>query len=254
MKILFAPLAFVALSGAALIHSSIPAGTVLPVTLRGSLSTSRSQPGQVIKARIMQDIPLREEGKILAGSYLTGTVISVTPAAPGTSARISFKFDRLVRSHGSVPIVLTLRAVASILEIRAAQQLRYADPGSPQSANTTFQVGGEVVYRGGGHVMSGRTIVGEPLLGDDVLGRIRANPDGNCEGAIDGNDQPQALWLFSSDACGVYGYSHVRIVHAGRTPPLGEMVLTSERGEINIQGGTGMLLRVILPPSPDSGF
>jgi hypothetical protein len=82
---------------------------------------------------------------------------------------------------------------------------------------------------------------------EDVIGRVRANPDRNCRGAIDGNDRPQALWLFSADACGVYGYRHLKIEHAGRTNPIGEITLSAERGEINIRGGSAMLLRVNSP-------
>jgi hypothetical protein len=108
-------------------------------------------------------------------------------------------------------------------------------------------MGGETVYRGGGHVMDGRTVVAEPVNDEDVIGRVRSSSNGNCRGAIDGNDRPQALWLFSTDACGVYGYRHLKIENAGRTNPIGEITVSAERGEINIRGGSAMLLRVNNP-------
>ena len=259
MKGFFLRLAFLTLSGVALLtpsgaafaQGSIPAGTVIPAALHGSLSTTKSQPGQVVKARIMQDIPLGEGSKIRAGSYVEGKVISVTPASNGNPARITFEFDRLVTSKGAAPIATNLRALASILEVNSAQIPQYDDRGSSSYVNTTWQIGGETVYRGGGHVMDGKRIVGEPVNDEGVLGRVRANPEGNCRGAIDGNDQLQALWLFSSDACGVYGYRHVKIEHAGRTSPMGEITLSSEWGEINIRGGSGILLRVINSSAPN---
>ena len=60
MKGFFLPLALLLISGAgaAFVKISIPAGTVLPVALHGSLSTTKSKVGQVVKARVMQDIPL----------------------------------------------------------------------------------------------------------------------------------------------------------------------------------------------------
>jgi hypothetical protein len=243
--------ALLTLSSAAFAQISVPPGTVIPVALHGSLSTTKSKPGQVVKARIMQDIPLGEGSKIRAGSYVEGKVISVTPASNGNPARITFEFDRLMTSKGATPITTSLRALASTLEVNSAQIPQYDDRGSSSYVNTTWQIGGETVYRGGGHVMDGKRIVGEPVNDEGVLGRVRANPDGNCRGAIDGNNQLQALWLFSSDACGVYGYRQMKIEHAGRTSPMGEITLSSERGEINIRGGSGMLLRVNNPSTPN---
>jgi len=77
-----------------------------------------------------------------------------------------------------------------------------------------------------------------------VLVRLSAKPGTKCRGNIGDNDRPQALWLFSSDACGTYGFSDLAILHAGRSDPLGEIMLASEHGDLNIRGGSGMLLRV----------
>jgi hypothetical protein len=99
--------------------------------------------------------------------------------------------------------------------------------------------------------MDGKTIVGEPVEEEGVLGRVRASSDGTCRGAVEGENRVQALWLFSSDACGVYGYKRVHIERAGRTSPLGEITLKTERGDINIRGGSGMLLRVNNPSVGD---
>jgi len=49
---------------------------------------------------------------------------------------------------------------------------------------------------------------------------------------------------FSSDACGLYDFPNVTLAHAGRTDPVGQITLLSSRGNLNIRGGSGMLLRV----------
>jgi hypothetical protein len=255
MKGFFLPLALLLISGAgaALVKPSIPAGTVIPVALHGSLSSKKSIPGQLVKARVMQDIPLGEGGKVRAGAYVQGKVIALTPAASGRGATITFEFTQLVTTWGTEPITTNLRALASIVEVNSARIPQYDDRGSSSYVNTTWQIGGETVYRGGGHVMDGKMVVGEPVGDEGVLGRVRASLDGNCRGAVEGENRPQALWLFSSDACGVYGYRHVKIEHAGRTSPLGEITLKAERGDINIRGGSGMLLRVNNPSAEDGG-
>jgi hypothetical protein len=117
------------------------------------------------------------------------------------------------------------------------------DRGTSENAWTTDQIGGEVVYRGGGPVANGVMAVGEPTH-DGVLVHISAKPGSKCRGEVDGNDRLQATWVFSSDACGVYDMPNLEIPHAGRTNPVGEITLASDKGDVNVRAGSGMLLRV----------
>jgi hypothetical protein len=222
---------------------SIPPGTILPVRL-GSLSSQKAKKGAVIKARIMQDVPLEKGSKLRAGSKVLGHVIDVSPAKPGQRATLAIKFDTVVRGKESIPVATHLRAMASRLEVEFAQ-VPPIGPGETDVYDwlTTVQVGGEVVYGKGGEVTNGNRVVGRSVY-DGVLARVNAREGTNCHGAVEGNDRPQAFWVFSSDACGAYGFPTVTISHAGRTDPRGEIVLVSERGPLNIRSGSGMLLRV----------
>ena len=65
-----------------------------------------------------------------------------------------------------------------------------------------------------------------------------------CRAVVNDNNHPQALWLFSADACGVYGIGNLRIDHAGRTAPTGTIVLSAKHGKLNLRGGSALLLRV----------
>ena len=90
--------------------------------------------------------------------------------------------------------------------------------------------------------------VGKPVTGTTgVLVKMAANPGSPCEGDIDEHQGPQALWVFSSDACGVYGLDDMMIAHAGRTKPIGIIELGSKNGQVRVPGGSGMLLRVLGP-------
>ena len=227
---------------------AIPAGTILPVRLNSTLSSAKSKPGQIITARIMQDIPLSSGTRIKEGSKVVGNIVEVTPASAGNAARISLRFDKLVTGHQKISITTNLRAIAGFMRINEAQ----TPPIGPGESDvyrwlTTVQVGGDVVYGEGGPVTTGNDpndVVGKAVAGG-VLSQVRANEAAKCRGAIEGNEGPQALWVFSSDACGTYGLEHITIVSAGRSGVTGVIVFSSDKENVKIPGGAGMLLRVI---------
>jgi hypothetical protein len=226
-------------------QQAVPPGTVLPIRLNSSLSL-KTRPGKVISGRIMQDVTLTDGASLRAGTRVLGHVIRVSSETEGVStAELSFAFDKVMVSNRAVPITTNLRAMASFMEVEGAQVPENGpDRGTPESAYTTVLVGGDVDYRGGGPVMEGSNIVGRPILGG-VVSEVSLNPGSGCRGSIDGNNSPQALWVFSSDACGLYGFPGVEIAHSGRRNPVGEIVLKSNSRKLNVPSGTGMLLRVI---------
>jgi len=226
---------------------AIPSGTILPIRLNSTISSATGKPGQVITGRVMQNVLLASGGKIKEGSKIIGHIVDVTPATAGAQARVSFQFDKLVFSNQTITILTNLRAIAGFMEVLDAQTPTTA-PGEGDNfyALTTVQVGGDVVYGVGGPVTTAENsdqVVGKASA-DGVLGQVRAKEGTKCRGAIDGNNFPQSLWVFSSDACGAYGLEHVSIAHAGRTDPTGVIILTSNSGKLRIPAGAGMLLRV----------
>lgn len=158
--------------------------------------------------------------------------------------RLVICFDSIKTRTGNIPIRANLRAMASMMAVEdASLPEEMSDRAIPPDLATTEQIGGEQVYRGAGPVMSGERVVGKPEP-YGVVGLPRANHDRGCRGMVDGNDQPQALWLFSTDACGLYGFDGLEIQHSGRTEPGGNIVLTSIKSKLAVNGGSGLLLRV----------
>jgi len=227
-------------------QNSIPPGTILPLALQSSLNSRKVRSGQIVTARIMQDLPLPAE-KIHAGAKVIGHVTRVKPASASDGAQISVRFDTLVVSGRSTPITTNLRAVASMMAVEEAQLPESGpDRGTSENAWTTNQVGGQVVYRGGGPLADGLRPVGEPTT-HGVLAPVASRSGTPCRGEIEGDDRAQAFWIFSSDACGTYDFSNLEIVHAGRCDPLGEITLASLKGDLLVRAGSGLLLRVNSP-------
>lgn len=242
VKILIAILFSAALAGA----QEIPAGTALPVQLTSTLDARKIQPGQPISAVIQQDVPLPGGAKIPAGARVNGQVLQ-GGVNPDGSSYLHLRFDQVRAKKREIPVSTSVRAVASWWEVQNAQ-LPSRTPTRGESATnwTTTQIGGDVVYRGGGHVMHDDAVVGEPVY-RGVLAQLYAVPDAGCE--TDSNDRPMALWVFSSYACGAYGFEDLRIAQAGRSHPVGEIVLVS-KSLIKLHSGSGWLLITQAPPQP----
>lgn len=225
----------------------IPRGTILPIQLATSISSTKTKSGTEITAKIMQDVPLHAGQKIPKGSEVHGKVTAISRVGPGAQPEISVRFDRLLVKHEETTLTTNLRAIAGYVEIEQAQiPVEAAGEGDVYDWLTTKQIGGDDVFGKGGTVTAWNNpseVVGRSTY-NGVLSRISSREGTSCRGELYGNDMPQALWLFSSDACGVYGMPHVTIAHAGRNEPLGLIVLRSSDRRLNLRSGTGMLLRV----------
>jgi hypothetical protein len=160
---------------------------------------------------------------------------------------IQIRFDRVEIEGRQVPITTSLRALASPHDVQEAQLPRYGSVrGDPAASWTTTQIGEDVVYRGGGHVMHHDKVVGDPVH-NGVLTVLVAVPQPGCRTAS--GDRRLALWVFSSSACGIYGFRHVDIPQAGDTDPVGDITLRSWKS-VNV--GTGSALLLITSEKPAS--
>jgi hypothetical protein len=216
----------------------IPPGTALPVILSSTINSDKVQTGQAISATIAQAVPLLSGSKLRAGSRVNGQVIQVGRSADGSSF-VRIAFDRVTANGRTFPMTTSLRAIASSREVQEAQLPKHGARRGDSPANwTTVQIGDDIVYRGGGHVMHGAEIVGDPVQ-DGVLAVLLAVPQPGCGSSS--SDRRLALWVFGSSACGVFGLGHLDISHAGNTAPIGEIVLRSSKS-VRVDRGSALLL------------
>jgi len=234
----------IALSTQLLAQNAIPAGTVLPVQLNSSLSSDKARAGQRITGRIMQDVPLPGGRKIHAGAKVAGHIVSVDQGRIGQPPEITLRFDTLKFGHQTLPVSTNLRALASMMDVDDAQiPTTGPDRGTPWAWTTRNLIGGEVAYGQGGPVARGTDVVGQALA-SGVLIAVKPNATAGCRGEVADGAQLQALWIFSSDACGLYDLPNLTLAHAGRTAPVGQITLLANKGSVKVLGGSGMLLRV----------
>jgi hypothetical protein len=199
---------------------SIPASTILPVTLNSTLRSDKTESGATLTATVMQDVPLGAGKTLRRGSKVTGHVVKVSiPGKRSDEAKVSFQFDGLRFENRTVPITAKLRALASFMEVDAAQVPTTGGDGASEAGWSLVKIGGD---------------------------QIHINPDvgAQCGGRNNANKTAQAFWLFSPDACGTYGLGDVQIGRSGHSAPLGEVTLTSNGKAVRVRRGSAMLLLV----------
>lgn len=229
--------------------SQLPVGLIVPVSLENALEVKNAQKGTPLESRVMQEVPLAGREKIPLRSIVKGAVLAVVQDSDGSGVSVTIAFTTLDDRKNVVSMSASLRAIASYIAVRDAQTPWTAgDSGTPADWANTIQIGGDVRYGDGGVVRTRtKQKVGKGVFGG-VLVHVQENPKGGCEGPVNGDDRLQALWVFSADACGVYGLKDVKIAHAGRSEPAGEITLHFAKRDTKLDAGTAMLLRVVQKP------
>jgi hypothetical protein len=219
----------------------IPTGTIIPVSLNSPLRSDKSASGDAITATVMQDVPLGKGETLRAGSKVAGHVVeAVTPGKGTDEPRISFQFDQVRLSNRAIRITAALRAVASKTAVLAA---------TPQLTSSEYpdyqvQIGGDQTSYGiDGPVMVGSQVVGK-YTRQGVLSYVGQNLETSSRDVIEDYARPQAFWLFSVNARGVYGFRDLTIIRSGRTEPAGEVTFSSNGRAVKVGTGSAMLLRV----------
>lgn len=182
-------------------------------------------------------------------SVVRGPVLAVAKDTDGSGVNLTLAFNQVEDHNHPLSVVTSLRAIASFMAVHSAHMpWTGADSGTPSGWANTTQIGGDIRFGDGGIVRNRqKQKIGTGVRGG-VLVHVQANPSLGCEGPINGDDHPQALWVFSADACGVYEMKGVEISQTGKSTPLGEITIHFEKDDVKLEAGAGMLLRVVAKP------
>lgn len=114
---------------------TLPAGTACKVLLLGEVSASRSKPGDVVQARLLEPVLVNSRVVVPAGSLIEGSVVKRTPPRWGSRAgSLSVTFTGLTLPGGNLmPIEASLASAEldrrSHTKIDAEGQLHGEHPG-----------------------------------------------------------------------------------------------------------------------------
>ncbi len=225
------------------VAQQLPVGTMLPVALSTAINADKARVGERISGKLGQYVTV-DGMRLPRGTKVQGRILRVEPAAGNSPSQVALAFDTIRFQGRDIPITTSLRALASMQDVFDAQLPTNLidDYGSTIHDWNTTQVGGQAVYRGDGTVMEGPEIVGKSSTIGEVFGEPKTWPWSPCvhEPAT---KAVQSFWVFSTDACGVYGFEGMKLAHAGRSQPVGEIVLEAP-GKLQIRAGSGLLLMV----------
>jgi hypothetical protein len=219
-------------------------GTAIPVMLNSELNSRKDEAGKKIDGKVMQEVLLKSGGKISKGARVSGHVVSVAKPA-GSGANIVIKFDSIDDREGGIPVTAAALAVASPASVAEAQvPINNTASGQDSSDSwVTRQVGGDIVNRQQHAAGTPGGAIGTWLEGSSVLIKLTPNPDAGCPDGP-GYRGAQAVWIFSSSACGTYGLNDVVVVSSGAADPVGSIILGSSEN-VMVRSGSGWLLLTV---------
>lgn len=223
-------------------HISLPAQTALPIEFANSISAEKSHPGDTVMANTTQIIELPNGAVIPRGTRIVGHVVAVqafhfdsTPYVHQKPSFISIHFDKLQQGDSTIPVNLSVRAIANAIDSRDA---RY-----PHSNDDTDHVGMMTLIGGTSFSPLDKMI---KLEDGDVIGYNRNNgvfarliASGNCNGT----DTEQSIAIFSPDACGAYGFGGDYLAENGHDGS-GTFTLSLRGHSVKLYAGSSALLQV----------
>jgi hypothetical protein len=230
-------------------QNEVPTGTALPVRFVRSVDAKKARPGDRVTAETLQVVMLPGGQRLPKGTLLVGHVVDAQPYhfnpepyARQKASSISIHFDQIVNGDLTLPVNLSVRALADTFESRWAPRPHYQD--ETDGAGTMILIGGDefspfdkTVRDDSGDVIAYNRkggLFARLLPSDDPASKTRLN----CSST----STEQSVAIFSPNACGLYGFQGVFMPHAGRSGS-GTFTLVSRGSSIKLYAGSTALLQ-----------
>jgi len=231
--------------------ATIPASTAIPIRFTHTIDSARAKPGDLVTAQTIQAVVLPDGVNIARGAQLIGHVVEAHPyvfdPAPyvkQTPSVLTIHFDRIVDRGASIPLCVSVRALADpITSDQANSPTREFEGDSP---GTMILIGGDQFTPGSRTVFSpDRDVVGY-VRKQGVFAHLVPNEDVrngvllNCQGT----DTEQSVAIFSASACGVFGYDSITLTKNGSGSD-GTFRLESRHDTVKIYAKSAALVQVL---------
>jgi hypothetical protein len=212
----------------------LPAGVMLPVSLKQRLDARHVRVGQQVTARLMQRVPLADSSYLPSKAKVTGTVVAYDTSS------LTLRFDRLSLKDQQVPIHVKLVAAGHWLDVEETERpLGATDRSLGNPANwTTKQIGGDEVYHSGG---------GSGPVYDQYSERVgHVDAFGVYAPARTPGAAALAMGPFSTTSRGLYDLPGMEIASPGGSESPIVLQLTSPKWQLH--GQTALLLETTAKP------
>lgn len=205
----------------------IAAGTQIPAELSKSLDAHKNKPGDPVNAKIVQDLLSNGKVVIPRDTKIVGHVTVATPKGKGEpGSTLGVAFDKMILKGGrELPFNATIQALAKPQQQVSALANEPANNGYGGSAGVGAGSGpGAAAGRGG-------------VAGEQVGVQQPTVPDASGNPGI--GNPPSGGGAISANTQGVVGLKGLAIGKGNEGT-----VITADSGNVHLDGGTQMILRV----------
>jgi hypothetical protein len=187
----------------------LPESTALPVRFVHSIDAKKAKVGDPVKAKTLQVIALPSGDHLAKGSLVIGHVAAVdpytfdtTPYAHQKPSQISIHFDKIEQGGASIPVKLSVRAIAGSIDSQEAFFPHIEIDTDPLGmitliGGTSYSPLAKMIQTENGDAIAYNR-------GDGLFARLQ--PGSASSFQCEGTSSEQSVAIFSPDACGLYGF------------------------------------------------